>query len=149
MSIWKSIVSVFSGSTIEKSADNLLDKDKGLLVRVGGFVNDLSLSDEERVKYAQKTADAAAKFAVDTLGENTERSKTRRRIAVDWIRVQLFMLISVFVVAAFDAAQAKFLFEIATSEIMFWGTMGVMTFFFGGYYLNGAQLPGLKNKGQK
>ena len=145
----KTIASLFTGSTIEKSADNLLDKDKGLLVRVGGFVNDLNLSDEERVKYAQKTADAAAKFAVDTLGENTERSKTRRRIAVDWIRVQLFMLISVFVVAAFDAAQAKFLFEIATSEIMFWGTMGVMTFFFGGYYLNGAQLPGLKNKGQK
>lgn len=149
MSIWKSIAGLFTGTAIEKSADNLLDKDKGLLVRVGGFVNDLNLSDEERVKYAQKTADAAAKFAVDTLGENTQRSLTRRRIAVDWIRVQLVMLICVFIMAAYDADKAKILFEIATSEIMFWGTMGVMTFFFGGYYLNGAQLPGLKNKAAK
>jgi len=32
----------------DKAVDNLLDKDKGLLVRTGGWVNDLSYTDAEK-----------------------------------------------------------------------------------------------------
>lgn len=149
MSFFSKIGNLITGKSAEKTVDNLLDKDNGILVRVGGFINDLHLSDAERAELAKKTGDAIAKFAVDTLGENTERSKTRRTIAVEWIRAQLTMMILVFVMAPFDADTAKMLFNIATSEIMFWCTMAVMGFFFGGYYLNSAKLPGLPKQDGK
>jgi len=34
----------------EKAVDNLMDKDKGLLVRMGGWVNDMSYTDQEKAK---------------------------------------------------------------------------------------------------
>ena len=147
MSLLSKITGLFTGDTVEKAADNLLDKDSGLLVRMGGFVNDLSLTDEERIKYAQKAADAAAEFTKATLSESTTRSKTRRSIAVDWIRVQLFMLVSCFVVVFYDSDKAAQLWQIATSDVMLWGTLSVLAFFFGGYYLKSGSMPALFSKG--
>ena len=149
MSLLSKIGSLFTGDTVEKAADNLLDKDKGLLVRVGGFVNDLNLTDEERIKYAKQCADAAAEFTKNSLSESTTRSRTRRRIAINWIQVQLFMLLTCFVSVFFDEHLAKQLWEIATSEVMLWGTLSVLAFFFGGYYLKGGKLPTIGGSGEK
>lgn len=149
MSIFSKIGGLFTGKSAEKTVDNLLDKDSGILVKVGGFINDLHLSDAEKAELAKKTGDAIAKFAVDTMSESTVRSKTRRTIAVEWIRVQLFMLLATFAMVSHDQSKAKVMWDIATSEIMFWGTMAVLGFFFGAYYAATGRIPGLPKRDGK
>ena len=142
MSWLSRLAALVPGNPAAKVVDDVFDKDTGLLKSVGGFINDLNLTDEERVKYAADAAAGAAKFAIDTMGENTERSKTRRSVAVDWVRV--FLLMQMLTIAAWPINQdyAKFILAVSTSGIMAYGTGAVITFFFGGYYLNGRQLPG-------
>jgi len=86
---------------------------------------------------SQEAADATAQFVKDTLSENTERSRTRRSIAVETIRFFFLLIIFLIVAWKFDPAwfvAAKNLiieFKLPVAFLM------VMAFFFGGYYLNG------------
>lgn len=41
----------------DKAIDNLLDKEQGLLVRAGGWVDGLSHTDQEKAEDVQKTRD--------------------------------------------------------------------------------------------
>ena len=87
---------------------------------------------------SQEAADATAQFVKDTLSENTERSRTRRSIAVDTIRFFFALIVFLIVVWKFDTAwfdASKDLiieFKLPVAFLM------VMGFFFGGYYLTGA-----------
>lgn len=136
MGAWAFVKELLGFGVVEKTADNLLDKDKGILVKIGGYVNDLTLTDEERRKYAREAADASAKFVASTLGESTVRSRTRRSIALDWIRVELFLVLAGVTAYPYDKEYAAFIFAVATCNLMFWGTCSVIAFFFGGYYMN-------------
>ena len=141
MSFWRTITrgvsTLLFGGSASKTAENLLDKENGLLVQVGGFVNDLHLSDSERLEYNKQIADAAAEFSKSTMSENTVRSRTRRAIAIAWIRVELFLVLLSVASWPYSEEYAAFVFSIAVSTLMLGGTWAVIGFFFGGYYLKG------------
>lgn len=122
-----------SQKSVEKTVDNVFDKDNGLLTQVGGWIGGMQFTEEEQAEYKMAVADKAAKFVGDTLSENTERSKARRDVANMWIKMQLALVGLTAICLPWDRAMAKDYFNLATSDVMLWGTGSILVFFFGGY----------------
>lgn len=116
-----------------KTVDNVFDKDNGLIVQAGSWIGNLSFTDQEQAEHHLKFADKITEFIGTTLSENTERSKTRRAIAILWIRVQLALILLTAVCIPWRPDIAKQYFELSTCNVMLWGTGSVIVFFFGGY----------------
>lgn len=127
--------------TVEKSIDNILDKDDGLLTQFGGWIGGMQFTDQEQAEYNMKVADKAAEFVGSTLQESTVRSKTRRAIAVLWIKVQLALILLTAIAIPWNEKVAQRYFELATSEVMLIGTFSIIVFFFGGYVLTSFRRP--------
>ena len=73
-----------------KVVDNVFDKEKGLLTQVGQWVGHQQFTEEEKAIHAKGMSEAIQAYSIATLGENTDRSKARRTIAVEWIRLQVW-----------------------------------------------------------
>ena len=118
-----------------KAVDDVLDKDNGLLTQFGGWVNNQSLSDEELIKHNIQTVSDVRAFVVETLSESTERSKTRRSIAVLWIKSHLAVVMFSCIAAPWNMTLANFYFNLATSTMMLSVTGAFSIFFFGSHGL--------------
>jgi len=129
---WLSTIKNFVVGAPQITTD-IFDKDGGLLAKAGGFLNDLHYSDVERAKDVFKIGEAITDFVKTTLNENTERSKTRRQLAVLWIKVQLSLVLMTAICIPFKLELAAKFFELVTCNVMLWGTGSIITFFFGGY----------------
>lgn len=126
------LTSLFSSG---KTVDNVMDKDNGLLTQVGGWIGNMNFTKEEQAKMNLATGEAVATFVASTLSENTVRSKTRREVAILWIKAQLIMIFWVMLVAPFDMELAKFYAGIVFGTLMLSGTLSVIAFFFGPYMI--------------
>ncbi len=122
-------------SSAPKAADNILDRNNGLLVQVGGWVNQQNLTDEEVLIQNAKTVESVQQFVVDTLDESTERSKSRRLIVNRWIRTQLALVLMAAICAPFNMELAEFYFKLATCALMAMGTTAIIIFHFGSHGL--------------
>ena len=116
-----------------KSQENVFDKDNGLLSQVGAWVGNQSLTKEEVIEFNAKTVASVQAFVVATLGESTERSKTRRSIAVLWIKSQLAIVFMGCIAAPWNMKLANFYLGLATSTLMVTVTTAVCIFFFGSH----------------
>ena len=116
-----------------KVADNVLDKDNGLIAQVGSWVGNMNLTKEEVIEFNAKTVSSVQSFVKATLSESTERSKTRRAIAVLWIKSQLAIVMMCCITAPFDLELANFYFNLATSTLMITVTTAICIFFFGSH----------------
>lgn len=119
----------------EKSTDDILDKDNGLLTQVGGWIGNMNLTEEEVIEFNAKTVTSVQEFVKATLSESTGRSKTRRAIAVLWIKAQLAIVLMCCIAAPFNMELARFYFELATSTLMITVTTAICIFFFGSHGL--------------
>ena len=121
----------------DKAVDNLLDKDKGLLVRAGGWVNDLHYSDAEKAESALlvrgwgiKQLEALAPFKI-----------VQRIIAFAvtalWGLVGLNVVLAIWVEALWPDIHVKdAMIQFATSEYVFYPTLAVL-----GLYMGGGVMP--------
>jgi hypothetical protein len=134
-----------------KMADDVFDSEKGHLAKMGGFINDLHLSDPERLKHNEKMAEAVQNYAIATLNENTDRSKTRRTIATNWFDMQVKLIKLTVLVVLIDhlaielELQKGYALADKVSEITFspmlWGiTSGIGLFFWGTHALRSSKL---------
>ena len=121
--------------TAPKAVDDILDKDNGLLTQVGGWVGNMNLTDEELIKHNIKTVADVQEFVRATLSESTDRSVTRRSIAVLWIKSHLAVIMFGCIAAPWNLELAQVYFNIATSGMMLSVTTAVSIFFFGSYGL--------------
>jgi len=119
----------------EKATDNLLDKDSGLIAQAGSWMGGLKLTDEEVMEQNAKTVNSVQGFVKDTLNESTGRSKTRRSVAVLWIKSQLAIIFMCCIAAPWNMVLAEFYFKLATSALMITGTTAIIIFFFGSHGL--------------
>ena len=117
----------------DKVIDNVLDKDNGLLSKVGGWVGNMSLTPEEVIEFNAKTTESVQVFVAATLAESTDRSRTRRSIAVLWIKAQLGIVLMCCIAAPWNVALAEFYFRLATSTLMITVTTAICIFFFGSH----------------
>jgi len=129
--MWGKILSFVAGTP--KIVDDVFDKDDGLLSKAGGFINDLNYTDAEKARHHAGLAKAVSTHIASTLSESTVRSRTRRAIAEMWIRTQLGLILMVAICIPLDKTVAKNYFELATCDIMFYGTGSIVVFFFGAY----------------
>lgn len=120
----------------DKAVDNVLDKDDGIIVKAGGWINDLSYTDQEKAKDNEKLRNAVVEYAKASMSENSERSKARRDIANMWIRAQLGLILMCAICAPFKMDLAEFYFKLATASVMLAGTGAIITFFFGSYLIS-------------
>jgi len=125
----------FSFLSDSKSSNDILDKDSGLIAKAGAWVGNLKLTQEEVVEFNAKTVISVQEFVKATLNESTGRSKTRRSIAVLWIRLQVSIVIMCCIAAPFNMPLAEFYFKLATSTLMITVTTAICIFFFGSHGL--------------
>lgn len=125
------ILSKIFGRT--KTVDDFLDKDNGHLAKIGGWIGNQQFTEEEKAKMVASVSTAVRQFSLDTAKESTARSVTRRNLAIMWIKVQLGLVLATFIAAIFDFPRFPEMWQVTTSDVMVFGTMGVMIFFFGAY----------------
>jgi hypothetical protein len=142
-----SIFDIFKSAP--KVVDNVFNMEKGLLTQVGGWVGRQSFSEEEKALHDKGMNQAIQDYSIATMGENTDRSKARRTIAVEWIRLQVW-LVKLNVLCVFIDYLVKKLGQgdpnftdsiaaIAFSPYM-WGITGaVSVFFFGSHALRSSK----------
>ena len=134
MSIWTTVVGLFTGG--DKTADLVHDTVRG----IGTWIDEQQLTDEERLKVSIEMVGKYNQFLDSTLSENTERSKTRRKMAIFVIRLEAAFLVLSLVMIKFDPSISEYAYKIAVDSP--WGilTMGVSAFFFGSHMLRGTAL---------
>ena len=146
MGITSMVKGIFSGP---KVVDNIFDKDKGLLTQVGNWIGNSKLNPEEIMENDKELAKAVQGFAVATLAENTDRSKTRREIADQWIALQKWLIkmnvLSIFLdhlIEKLTTIDPGFTGDVATIAFSpyIWGITGAVSlFFFGTHTMRGWQ----------
>lgn len=129
----------------DKAIDNLLDKDKGLLVRAGGWANDLSYTPAEKAEnqllvkeWGLKQLEALSAFKV-----------VQRIIAFGvtslWWVVGVNVLVAIWVEAVWPHIQAREqMLQFAMSDYVFWPVLSVLSL-----YMGGGVLPSLFNRKNK
>lgn len=120
-------------SSGKKVVDDVFDKKEGLLAQAGGWIGGLSFTDQEQAEYRLKVGDKVADFVGASLSEKTERSQSRRSIAELWIKAQLVLILLTAIAIPWKMEVAKQYFNLATSDVMLWGTGSIICFFFGPY----------------
>lgn len=121
----------------DKAVDNLLDKDKGLLVRAGGWINDMSYTDAEKAENSL----IVRKFGIKQL-EALEPFKVMQRIMVTIIVVQWAILFNAIVLAICLRADDILANLIEFSQSRYaWYPMGaaVTLYLLGGVWKGGAK----------
>lgn len=134
----------------EKMIDNVFDMEKGLLAQVGGWVGNQQFTDQERAIHDKAMGDAIRGFAVATLSENTDRSKARRTIAIEWIKMQVWLIklnvlcvLIDYLIVELRGGESSLANSIATIAFspMLWGITGaVSVFFFGTHMMRSSKL---------
>lgn len=125
----KSAGRFFAGSP--KTISDVFDKDNGLLTQVGTYIGNRNFTDEERAEMDATESKAIRKFVVDTLDENTERSKARRDIAVMTIKFYFMILFIAGMTYPVDKEWSAVWFNIATTPGLAILVGGVGAFFYG------------------
>lgn len=117
----------------DKAVDNMLDKDKGLLVRAGGWVNDLGYTDAERAEnnllvkeWGIRQLEALAPFKV------VQRILAFSVCAL-WILVAINVLAALWVEAFWPHIQiSERMLQFAFSDLIFWPVLAVLSLYFTG-----------------
>jgi hypothetical protein len=129
MELIMSIFSFLSKST--KTVDDIFDKENGHLAKLGEWVGNAKFTHEERAEMNRDMIKTANQFVVDTLGENSERSKSRREIARLIIRLECSLIAGAGITAPFNIEWSTVLFELSTSTVMLSSVTAIILFFFG------------------
>ena len=131
MGVFTAIGAFLLGTPSDKSIDLVGDTVRG----VGTWIDERNFTEEEKSKVNMELAVKYANFLDTTMQENTERSKTRRSLAIWIIRLEAMFLIMSALTYKIDAAWSEYWYKIAVDSA--WGllTLGVGAFFFGVHML--------------
>ena len=131
--MWSFIKGVFGAG--QNGSDNVMKVASG----IGGWIDGLKLTDQEKQEFQGEMAKHYSDFMASTVSENTERSRTRRDIALWIIKLEAFFLVFSLVAFKLDPAWAKYAYQIATDSPWGYLTLGVGAFFFGAHLVRAAK----------
>lgn len=132
MSLLKSAIGFFKSSP--KLADDIFDKDKGLIAKTGAWIGNQNFTPEEQSEANAKMVKGVVAFNIATLNESTKRSETRRDIAVHIIKFYTVLLFWACLVYPFGKEWAIFVLNVATGGGIVALVTGVGAFFFGSHF---------------
>ena len=126
------IKALFGGG---KTQDDIFDKDNGLLTQAGNWLGGLQFTEQEKAEYSAQAAKGVVDYITSTLDESTTRSNTRRVVAITWISFELSLIGLAVLAWPFSKPYSEFVLSVAFSDLMVWGTLSVLAFFFGPYMI--------------
>ena len=130
----KAVLGFREGSS--KSQDNVMEVARG----VGTWIDNQQYTDQEKAEDAAAVSASLITFLQTTVGENTQRSLTRRNIAIWIIRCEIWFFVMSAITYPLNERWSEYLFKIAGFDTpMGWATMTVLIFFFGNYALRTIQ----------
>ena len=118
-----------------KVIDDVFDKDKGLIAKAGEWYGNLNLTPEEVMEANNGTVKAVQGFVVNTLDENSERSKSRRDIANLIVKFYVLWLGVSFGVWPVNEKYAMFILEGLSGLAIGGAFTAVIIFHFGSHGL--------------
>ena len=110
-----------------KGADNVMKVASG----IGNWIDEQKFTEEEKAKFNLTMVEHYAQFMQSTVGENTQRSITRRDIAIWIIRMEIIALMLYGILASLELGASDVWWKIATDSPLGILTLGVGAFFFG------------------
>jgi len=120
------------GSGGDAGADRVMEVARG----VGGWIDEQQYTAEEKAKHLAEMSTRVIDFVGATAGENTQRSITRRSIAIWIMRAEIVTLAATGAVYPFNAEWSGFLLGLADFDSpLGWLACGVAVFFFGSHML--------------
>tara|TARA_R110000851_G_scaffold284827_1_gene438419 strand:- start:39 stop:455 length:417 start_codon:yes stop_codon:yes gene_type:complete len=122
-------------SSTPKVIDDVMDKDNGLISQVGGWIGNMKLTDEEVLEANAKTVLLVQDYAIKTLDENSERSKSRREIANLIVKFYLLWLGVAFGLYKFDSEYSEFILRGLSGLAIGGAFTAVVLFHFGSHGL--------------
>lgn len=131
--MWKGIKMLFGfgASANTTGTDNVMKVVEG----VGGWIDNLKYTDQEKASDSLIRAGLYHQYLETTMKENSERSRSRRDIALLVIRWELIMLTASALLFKIDKAWSEYLFKIATVEVIVYLVLGIGGFFFGAHLI--------------
>jgi hypothetical protein len=133
--IWAGAKVLLGFSGANKGADNVMK----IAGSVGQFIDEQNFTEEESHEHKLRLATAYVDYLDAAKDENTQRSITRREIAIWIIRVELLTLMLYGVLASAGIEAAKVWKEISFDSPLSLLTLGVGAFFFGTHLLRAAK----------
>lgn len=124
-----------------KNKDKIIDTALGAVKGIGKFIDEQRFTTEEAAIFNKGTAEASAQFVKDTLSENTARSKTRRSIAVDYVRFFCIMVVCIIIIKITEqyvpglTGAAEYAKGVIVDFNLHYAFLTIIAFFFGGHYL--------------
>jgi len=129
------VTSIFGGGVSKDTSELVGDTVRG----IGTWIDERDFTPEEKSKANAEMVVRYNQYLDNTIAENTERSKTRRDIAIWIIRLEAFMLVSSILLFRLDPKLSEYIYKIATGEPWGWLVLGVGAFFFGTHMIRGYQ----------
>lgn len=127
-----------------KNQSKIVDGAVKVVDNVFGLIDKKKFTEQEASRFNLETAEAAAQFVKETLNESTERSITRRQIAVIYIAFFCALVLFVIIAWKFDRDWGVFILNVIRELQLGWAFMAVIAFFFGAQILR--QYTGQKKK---
>lgn len=118
-----------------KVTADIFDKNDGHLAKLGSWIGGQQFTDQERAQMSADTMEDVRAYSVATLGESTERSKTRRTIAELVIKFYVLELFMASIVFPFNAEWSMFILKIASGVTLGGLVISTSVFFFGSHAL--------------
>jgi hypothetical protein len=109
---------------------------------IGNWIDGQQFTEQEKADFNGKMVEHYSDFMKSTVAENTQRSLTRRNIAIWVIRTEIAMLVSSAILYRLDAELSLYIYKIATTNPMDYLVLGIGAFFFGAHLVR--QLPSNK-----
>lgn len=117
----------------EKSLDNLMDKDNGLLVRMGGWVDGMHYTEQEKSEASAQTRDWAIRQLTALEPFKIVQRILAFGISFLWAITGLNVLIGIWVEAVYpNISVVESLLSFAFSDYLLWPTTICFALYFGG-----------------
>lgn len=128
-------VKALFGMPDSKGADLISDSVRG----VGKWIDEQQFTEEESKVHKMELFAKYSTFLENTVAENSERSITRRFIALWVIRVEMGLLILSVLLFKIDPEWSEYLYKVATNDPLNYLVLGVGAFFFGAHLIRAAK----------
>ena len=121
----------------QNGTDNVMKVATG----IGSWIDEQQFTPQEKAKYSKETAQQFQTFMESTVKENTQRSITRRSLAIWVIRTWVFLLVASIVSYAFGQQElAAYIWKVTTHSTMDFLVLGIGGFFFGAHIIRQTKL---------
>ena len=111
------------------------EKGMEVIKGVGSWIDEQQYTDQEKAEAAAARAEAYAKFMQQTIDENSERSRTRRSLALLILRWWISLLTLSAILYKVDQSWSAYIFKIATYQDVAFLVLGIGAFFWGSHLL--------------